>query len=134
MNNSAHAWVEAYIDGIGWMTFEPTAANPNAEMLAWGKKYKGEETAEVEVDDQLEEWLSEVEAQGSSDNQNSSLAERLSGEKKGEEIVDMGIIKRILIYVGIILLAVVTFSAFNHWSEKTLVQSAYSRKETDRNG
>ena len=106
MNNSAHAWVEAYIDGIGWMTFEPTAANPNAEMLAWGKKYKGEETAEVEVEDQLEEWLSEVEAQGSADkSEKSSLTERLSGEKKGEEIVDMGIIKRILIYVGIILLA-----------------------------
>jgi len=23
-----HAWVEAYIDGVGWMTFEPTAAYP----------------------------------------------------------------------------------------------------------
>jgi hypothetical protein len=23
-----HAWVEGYVDGIGWMTFEPTAAYP----------------------------------------------------------------------------------------------------------
>ncbi len=23
-NNHAHSWVEAYIDGVGWMTFEPT--------------------------------------------------------------------------------------------------------------
>ena len=29
-NNNAHSWVEAYIDGVGWMQFEPTIgfANP----------------------------------------------------------------------------------------------------------
>lgn len=27
-NNNAHSWVEAYIEPIGWMTFEPTPAYP----------------------------------------------------------------------------------------------------------
>ena len=34
--NEAHAWVEGYIEGIGWIPFEPTAAMENAELTTWG--------------------------------------------------------------------------------------------------
>ena len=31
----AHAWVEAFIPGLGWVEFEPTAAMENAEATSW---------------------------------------------------------------------------------------------------
>ena len=36
MSTDAHAWVEAYIDGMGWMTFEPTATKESSEDMSWG--------------------------------------------------------------------------------------------------
>lgn len=34
-SNMAHAWPEAYIDGVGWMTFEPTAGFPRNKRSVW---------------------------------------------------------------------------------------------------
>ena len=33
--SDAHSWVEAWIPGYGWTTFDPTPADPNAGRLAW---------------------------------------------------------------------------------------------------
>lgn len=35
-SGSAHAWVEAFIKGLGWIRFEPTAAIESAEDVGWG--------------------------------------------------------------------------------------------------
>ena len=35
LERNAHAWVEAYISGLGWIRFEPTAAYENAPDTAW---------------------------------------------------------------------------------------------------
>ena len=37
-STEAHAWAEGYIEGLGWIPFEPTAANKTAEQTAWGRK------------------------------------------------------------------------------------------------
>ena len=34
--SSAHVWAEAYLDGFGWVRFEPTATMPSAESMGWG--------------------------------------------------------------------------------------------------
>ena len=36
LERDAHAWVEAYIRGLGWIRFEPTAAYENATDAGWG--------------------------------------------------------------------------------------------------
>lgn len=36
LERDAHAWVEAYIRGLGWIRFEPTAAYENAMDAEWG--------------------------------------------------------------------------------------------------
>ncbi len=38
MSTEAHAWCEAYIDGYGWVPFEPTTVKETAEDLGWGLK------------------------------------------------------------------------------------------------
>ena len=39
-SNSAHAWVEAYIEGIGWIPFEPTPAFYGARYTTWKEEAK----------------------------------------------------------------------------------------------
>ncbi|MBR6173696.1 MAG: transglutaminase domain-containing protein [Eubacterium sp.] len=34
--SSAHAWVEGYLTGYGWLRFEPTAVMPGSEDNGWG--------------------------------------------------------------------------------------------------
>ncbi|NLL76491.1 MAG: transglutaminase domain-containing protein [Clostridiales bacterium] len=43
--NNAHAWVEAYIENIGWIPFEPTPRYYNASNTAW--KQAGEVTVTI---------------------------------------------------------------------------------------
>lgn len=38
LSNNAHSWVEAYIDGVGWIPFEPTPAFYGARYTPW-KEY-----------------------------------------------------------------------------------------------
>ena len=39
----AHAWPEAYIKNVGWISFEPTGAYPSASLRSWKKTAQGEE-------------------------------------------------------------------------------------------
>lgn len=53
--NKAHAWVEAYIEGMGWVTFEPTPAYVNGDRAE-----KEKETKKNENNNILDEDLSEI--------------------------------------------------------------------------
>ena len=54
--NRAHAWVEAYIEGMGWVTFEPTPAYINVN----GLKKEKEIVKEKETSNVINKDLSEV--------------------------------------------------------------------------
>lgn len=52
-NTSAHAWVEAYIDGVGWIPFEPTASFNDNRYPKDGEVKEDDETEDetIDVDD-----------------------------------------------------------------------------------
>ncbi len=54
-SDCAHAWPEAYIENVGWVTFEPTGAYPSAAFRSWKKSAVGDaislETKEAEVEE-----------------------------------------------------------------------------------
>ena len=51
MSTEAHAWVEGYIRGTGWITFEPTATKRSAEEVTWGLKAKNAPPKENKEDE-----------------------------------------------------------------------------------
>ena len=108
MSNEAHAWVEAYIRGVGWMTFEPTPINPNAAELAWGiqRREKLDEKDREEAQKKFDEELARLqeEAKRKAENQMSAGSEEEAGDanKKGQN-VDTKLVRKILVYVAAIL-------------------------------
>lgn len=46
--NLAHTWPEAYIEGVGWVPFEPTSAYTTAEDYSWHKKARTATVPEIE--------------------------------------------------------------------------------------
>lgn len=108
LSNEAHAWVEAYIKGVGWMTFEPTPINPNAADLTWGrirkegseKEYDREE-AQKKFDEELARM--EEEARRKAEMQMSSSASGDDSSDENGKKVDVRIVKKIVFYIGVIL-------------------------------
>ncbi len=69
-NNDAHSWVEAYIDGIGWMPFEPTIGFSNPQNIDY----------DIDVSDLQEEQLPEFEEQPLPDSKEQQTPKKSSGD------------------------------------------------------
>ena len=97
----AHTWPEAYIDGAGWIPFEPTAAYLSAEDRTWNREPK--EAQSVENYGIPEGYLQSV---GQTD---AVLAEGPSDNTKEDEV--KGIYRLITIVVAVILSVLILFLA-----------------------
>ena len=104
-SGDAHAWVEAYIEGMGWMTFEPTATMESAEDLSWGLVVKETDESdrtdwgEYYQDETIDEVMEEG-AQATVQPDESAADPVVSSEENAE------IVKQVLIYVVMIVGAV----------------------------
>ena len=101
MSSDAHAWVEAYIDGVGWMNFEPTASVVAAE--SWGL-VASDDSVETEKKEEAESVEEETKEKEALDYE--KLKERYSqkpsddqSEERGKDKEKIEILKRILMYV-----------------------------------
>ena len=65
-NNDAHSWVEAYIDGIGWVPFEPTIGFSNPMNINYDVDLEMPEEEQLpEMEEQPEDVQPELEEQDS---------------------------------------------------------------------
>lgn len=85
MSSDAHAWVEAYIRGVGWVPFEPTGVSIEMNQSTY-------EPDEMNPGGALIAETTE---------------EELSGKKKSSEFVR--VLRLILLYLGVILAATILF-------------------------
>ncbi len=58
-NSQAHAWAEAYFEGVGWIPFEATAPFYNVRYTKWAEITKREETA-PDYSFQYEQYMQQV--------------------------------------------------------------------------
>ncbi|WP_079523167.1 DUF4129 domain-containing transglutaminase family protein [Solibacillus isronensis] len=62
-NNDAHSWVEAYIDGIGWMPFEPTIGFSNPMNINYDVDFEAPEEEQLPEMEEPEAPKPELEEQ-----------------------------------------------------------------------
>ncbi len=98
--SAAHAWVEAFMPGLGWVRFEPTGAMESAEGTSWRlrvAKKKDGEPEEVEIPEEKEEY---------------DVPEIPEPEKPVVEQKSSASMKEILRTIGYYVLAVLGMAAF----------------------
>ena len=83
-NNDAHSWVEAYIDGIGWMPFEPTIGFVNQSDINFDMELNQSAPEELlkEQDQERKQIEKEVKEQEEKEKQ-ASQKKRASNEENG---------------------------------------------------
>ncbi|MCR5452466.1 MAG: transglutaminase domain-containing protein [Lachnospiraceae bacterium] len=83
----AHAWPEAYIQGIGWVDFEPTSTMETAEQRSWSKTIstdtEAEKNDESSEDTQKEKEISSVKLP---DSVTSSISAEEQAKKRQESL------------------------------------------------
>ena len=121
-NNDAHSWVEAYIDGIGWMPFEPTIGFTSPAQIDYDL-----ETASDEED----ELLQEEQKQQREQKQQEEL-EQTAANKTSTTSTDKSFLKWLLpLIAAIILVAIVILvKRRRKWLPKVYVQMNRKKPQT----
>ena len=118
-NNEAHSWVEAYIDGVGWVPFEPTIGYSSPIDIDFGS---GDDT-----NDQL---LEKDKEKDNTQEQTKNIEEKDKPAVKGEKKISFAWLKISLIIIGslLIIAAIVLFYTRKKWLPKYYIQK--NRKVT----
>lgn len=85
-SNTAHVWVEAYIDGFGWIRLEPTVVNAGNANAVW----YADETVEEEIEE--EEFVEVLQPLEQKENDNSKISWVLMLKLLGGMVVIVGVI------------------------------------------
>lgn len=109
-SSDAHSWAEAYIEGIGWISFEPTATKKNSEDLTWGLvSMDDNEYLQIDWSEYYQQHMSQQyipEQYRQERDENAGIVEdreETVEESKKKSFIDAGIMKRIILYVLVIL-------------------------------
>jgi transglutaminase-like putative cysteine protease len=117
-NNEAHSWVEAYIEGVGWMPFEPTIGYANPANIDY-------ETVMPEEDDPLEPTepdevvIEDPKTQEPDEQDNTPVAPKAKGKEFSLKVLKIPA----LILLGIIIVgAIIVLLTRNKWLPKYYIR------------
>lgn len=126
-NNEAHSWVEAYIEGIGWMPFEPTIGYSNPAEIDYNiQEDAGEDLLPEQVKDPLE---------GDKEQPKEQTPEEKVTPVVGKESGILKWLKIILPILGAILViaALLAYSLRKKWLPKYYIQQNRKQGTTRKN-
>lgn len=117
-NNDAHSWVEAYIDGIGWMPFEPTIGFVNQSDINFDMELNEAAPEELlrEQDQERQQIEQEVKEQEESEKQ-AAQKKRSSSEESGSTWIVL------IISALLIILSIVGIKTRRKWMPKVYIQA-----------
>lgn len=125
-NNEAHSWVEAYIDGVGWMPFEPTIGYANPSTIDYETQLPDEEELLEPTEEEIviDETSKEEEA--------SKDAAPVVGPNKNETTFDYGKLKwpAIIFVILIALAGIVVFVTRSKWLPKYYIYQNNKQEPT----
>jgi transglutaminase-like putative cysteine protease len=123
-NSQAHAWAEAYFEGVGWIPFEATSPFYDVRYTKWADLTKEEGATGLDIPDSYEQYLHNGE--GSYQPDPNALAVMEEAE------ASVGIINGLIIFLAAILILIVLliiyYCVLKYRYRKTFDKSDYSKK------
>ena len=113
MSSEAHAWPEAYIEGLGWVPFEPTGAYKTAEDYTWklGLNYVKKTDESDEKSGKKADDIKEGNGDENYHKPDDELVEipkpDISKKDKEDKIIDGSFIKKSAAYAALIIGALI---------------------------
>lgn len=117
MNRQAHAWMEAYIEGVGWIAFEPTASYSDSRYTSWQPDSEVNEEENQRTKEQ-KKVLEELQEQRSDE-----LAAQVKKEASRKEAYG-DIVKITVMVMGILLLIFLLYIVESMRREKKRYQQS----------
>lgn len=145
-DSNAHAWVEFYIDGIGWIDYEVTPGNSGGQMDAIPDESESE-SKEEESSSNLEDTSTQEDTTASEDDSKENTTEP-SGEEEstadggsfGENKFNFKLSKKaekiiLISFAGVLLAAfLILFIVFHHKKVEKDRESIYNKDMSDLSG
>lgn len=117
-NNQAHSWVEAYIEGVGWMPFEPTIGYANPANIDY-ETIMPEEEEPVEPTEPDEIDIEEPKTQEPDEQEKTPIATKAKGKDFSLKVLKVPS----LILLGIIVVgAIIVLLTRNKWLPKYYIR------------
>ncbi len=104
-NNNAHAWVEVYFDGYGWVTFEPS---PYFAEKFYGISMNDYRDNEIIFNDNGEEEEMPDEEETTDNNEDNKPSSEEEEEEKKSLLIPIVIVASIVILVTILVFSILT--------------------------
>lgn len=126
-SDMAHAWPEVYLDGIGWIPFEPTPGYAEIRYTPWAAQ-KGNQADSTHADYDYvpmnPEWEEEEDVEES--------PEELTGEDILQETKQDGSVGKILKIFLLSMLCMVAVGLILLWGERRLSRYRYQRMNQEQ--
>lgn len=111
-NSNAHAWVEAYLEGVGWITFEPTPSYNGGLYTTWVEEQENILTPTIE---KTNPYISK---------DSISEFEKLNKESAIRKQSMKGIVTTLLWICGIGIVSIVSYCIFRIYRYKAVYEKA----------
>ncbi len=135
LDSNAHAWVEYYVDGLGWLDFEVTPGNYEEQNLEEDLQETIEEETQINTPEETVEIETETETEMKPETSDSIESNQEDLENKEQIIIkDTNRIKIIILYLIIILALIVLFLYFRHKKVVLNFEKLYNMKGSEANG
>ena len=103
-NNEAHSWVEAYIDGIGWVPFEPTIGYANPADINYDTTEDNEQPLEIPEEEPKEPEQPEQPPE------EQTIAPPAAEDNKKVNLAWLGIVASVLAAIAVIVALILWFT------------------------
>lgn len=130
--SNAHAWVEAYIEPVGWITFEPTPAYRTDNVYAnYNANDNEDDNADDNVDDNVDEEIWENELNNELDNEKPTTNSQESNDDSNTEDLtrENSNNRRFLVIVLLTLIAFICFAVIQYIKKILIMKSLPANKK-----